>query len=278
MSARRVPSRQRLEGLTAVVTGAGMGIGEAIARTFAHEGARVVIAEVNEAAGRSVAEAICSSGGEARFLRTDVRNEDDVAATIDFAKANWNRLDILVNNAAIALPDRDKLTSLAPDLWDEIVNVNMRSVFYGMKYAVPEMIEGGGGTIVSIASIGALSGAGGTFAYGTTKAAVIKMTMSAAANYAAHNIRVNAIAPGIILTPLSRRSMSDKSEAEQEAAFARLQPLRRCGRPQDIADAALYLAGPESTFVTGQTLVVDGGLVMAGRAGIMSDIGAAPDE
>jgi len=257
----------RLAGKTALVTGAGMGIGEAIASRFAREGAGVLVADIDEDAGRAVVAAIGERGGDAVFVHTDVRSEQAIAAAVATAIGRWGRLDIAVNNAAIALPDRDRLLTLEEELWDDIVAINMRSVFFGMKHAIPAMTAAGGGSIVSIASIGALSGAGGTFAYGATKAAVVKMTMTAAARHACDNIRVNAVAPGMIVTPLSVRVSGGQSRAEVEAALARCQPLPRCGRPEDIANAALFLAGPEAAFVTGQTLVVDGGLIMAGWGG-----------
>jgi len=261
---------ERLKGQTALVTGAGMGIGEGIAKHFAAEGARVLVADINEEAGRTVVGAIADAGGDAMFLKTDVRSEQAIAEAIAAVVGRWDRLDILVNNAAIALPDLDRLLTLEEQLWNDIIAINMRSVFFGMKHAIPVMQQAGGGSIVSIASIGALSGAGGTFAYGATKAAVVKMTMTAAARHAGDNIRVNAIAPGMILTPLSFKASGAARREEAEAAFAKCQPLPRCGRPQDIAHAALFLAGPEAAFVTGQTLVVDGGLIMAGWGDAMA--------
>ena len=155
---------ERLKGQTALVTGAGMGIGEGIAKHFAAEGARVLVADINEEAGRTVVGAIADAGGDAMFLKTDVRSEQAIAEAIAAVVARWDRLDILVNNAAIALPDLDRLLTLEEQLWNDIIAINMRSVFFGMKHAIPVMQQAGGGSIVSIASIGALSGAGGTFA------------------------------------------------------------------------------------------------------------------
>ena len=271
---------ERLKGQTALVTGAGMGIGEGIAKHFAAEGARVLVADINEEAGRTVVGAIADAGGDAMFLKTDVRSEQAIAEAIAAVVGRWDRLDILVNNAAIALPDLDRLLTLEEQLWNDIIAINMRSVFFGMKHAIPVMQQAGGGSIVSIASIGALSGAGGTFAYGATKAAVMKMTMTAAARHAGEGLgheagdhalaTGHAIAPGMILTPLSFKVSGAARREEAEAAFAKCQPLPRCGRPQDIAHAALFLAGPEAAFVTGQTLVVDGGLIMAGWGDAMA--------
>jgi NAD(P)-dependent dehydrogenase (short-subunit alcohol dehydrogenase family) len=254
---------ERLSQQTAVVTGGAMGLGEAIVHAFAREGARVVIADIDEQAGHALAAAVVAAGGDAFFAHTDVRREDDVAAAVAAATDRWGRLDVMVNNAGIAVA-ADELLSLDCELWDEIMAVNLRSVFFGMKHAVPVMIEHGGGRIISMASIGALPGLAGGLGYDATKAAIVKMTMVIAARYAQHNIRANAIAPGMMLTPLSTRSMGALSAAEKEANFAVRQPVPRGGRAEDIADAAVFLASDESSFVTGQTLVVDGGLIMAG--------------
>jgi NAD(P)-dependent dehydrogenase (short-subunit alcohol dehydrogenase family) len=262
---------ERLAQQTAVITGGAMGLGEAIALAFAREGARVAIADIDQDAGVAVAAAVEATGGEALFIRTDVRREDDVAAAVAAATDRWGRLDVMVNNAGIAVAGQDELLSLDCELWDEIIAVNLRSVFFGMKHAVPGMIEQGGGKIISIASIGALPGLAGGLTYDATKAAIVKMTMVVAARYAQHNIRANAIAPGMMLTPLSTRHMSELSPAEQESNFAVRQPVPRAGQAQDIADAAVFLASNESSFVTGQTLVVDGGLIMAGWGSRMDD-------
>jgi NAD(P)-dependent dehydrogenase (short-subunit alcohol dehydrogenase family) len=254
----------RLSGQTAVVTGGAMGLGEAIVHAFAREGASVAIADLDEGAGPAVAAAVQAAGGEALFARTDVRREDDVAAAVAAATDRWGRLDVMVNNAGIAIAGRDELLAMDCALWDDIMAVNLRSVFFGMKHAVPVMIDQGGGKIISTASIGALPGLAGGLAYDATKAAIVKMTMVVAARYAQHNIRANAIAPGMIVTPLSTRHLGHLSPEERESNFASRQPLGRGGRAQDIADAAVFLASDESSFVTGQTLVVDGGLIMAG--------------
>jgi NAD(P)-dependent dehydrogenase (short-subunit alcohol dehydrogenase family) len=154
-------------------------------------------------------------------------------------------LDVLVNNAGIAIPDRDEVLSLDAELWDDIMAVNLRSAFFGMKHALPVMIEQRSGSIISMASIGALGGFAGGLAYGATKAAIVKMTVVVAARYGRHGIRANAIAPGMMRTPLSDRSSAGLSEDDLQARFAGLQPLPRAGQADDIASAALFLASDE---------------------------------
>jgi len=256
-----------LTGRTALVTGAAQGLGAAIARSLANDGARVVLADVDEDAGQHLADELNGAGAEVQFKRTDVREEADIAAAVQVASDRWGGLDILVNNAGIASARSDEVLTLEVDLWDSIIDINMRSVFLGFKHALPSMIERKRGAIVSVASIGALSGFAGGLAYGASKAGIVKMTVVVAARYARHGIRVNAIAPGMMITPLSERSTGNLNEAERDNLFASLQPLARPGRAQDIADAAHYLVSNRSGFITGQTLVVDGGLVMAGWGG-----------
>jgi NAD(P)-dependent dehydrogenase (short-subunit alcohol dehydrogenase family) len=267
----------RLEGRTALVTGAGSGLGEAIALAYAREGARVVVADLREEGGNRVVGQIGEQGGEALFAHADVRKEDDVRQAVHTALDAWGRLDVLVNNAGIASA-RDELLKLDQELWDEIIDVNMRSVFFGMKHAVPPMIEQGGGAIVSMASIGALTGSPGGLAYGASKAGIVKMTVVVAARYAKHGIRANCILPGMMLTPLAERAFAQLTRDQIAEQYKTYQPLPRSGRAEDIADAAVWLASDESSFVTGQPIVVDGGRVMAGWGGTHDRYGKDGDD
>jgi NAD(P)-dependent dehydrogenase (short-subunit alcohol dehydrogenase family) len=236
-----------------------------MAVTFAREGAKVLVADIDDQAGEGVAAAIEASGGSAAFVHADVRDEDDVRAAIEAVLGRWGSLDILVNNAGVG-KSTDELSLLETATWDEIINVNLRSVFFGMKHAVPQMANQGGGVILSTSSISALPGYIGSLAYGAAKAGVLKLTVTVAARYASDGIRVNAILPGIISTPLARRANGSppRPRDDVEARFATLQPIPRSGQPEDVANVALWLASDESSFVTGQAIVVDGGLLIAG--------------
>ncbi|MBI2914081.1 MAG: SDR family oxidoreductase [Chloroflexi bacterium] len=245
----------KLEGKSALVTGAGSGIGRAIALLFGAEGARVIAADINEQAGQAVARQIEDSGGVARFLRADTSREDEVRSAIAATVEAWGRLDILVNNAGIGGPAYT---------WDQVIAVNLSGVFYGCLHGLPQMAGQGGGVIVNMASMAGLVGAslpegfpgGFGYAYGAAKHGVIGLTRQFGLDGAAHNVRVNAICPGWIDTPL----IAPVRDVEPLRQWA-LQntPLGRLGQPEEIAQAALFLASDDSSFMTGAALVVDGG-------------------
>ena len=245
----------KLEGKTALVTGAGSGIGKAISLLFGREGARVMASDINEETARAVAAQIEDSGGEARSLRTDTSNQADVQAAIQATVDAWGRLDILVNNAGIGG---------AQYTWDQIVAVNESGVFYGCLHGMAQMTKQGGGAIVNMASMAGLIGAAlpGGFAggfgypYVAAKHAVIGLTKQFGLDGAAHGVRVNAICPGWIDTP-----MIEPLKQLQPLLDWAVQntPLGRLGQPDEIARAALFLAGDDSSFMTGAYLVIDGG-------------------
>jgi NAD(P)-dependent dehydrogenase (short-subunit alcohol dehydrogenase family) len=246
-----------LQGRVAVITGAASGMGLATARRFIAEGASVVLADLNEVAGREAAAAL---GERARFERCDVSVEDNVAAAIDAATQVFGRLDVMFNNAGVG-GAFGPVTEISVEDWDATFHVLVRGVFLGTKYAARQMIaQGDGGSIINTASVAALSGGGGPQAYSAAKAAVINLTSSTAIELATHSIRVNAICPGIIFTPLMHRGAED----EAEAVMRELQPWPHRGEGSDIAGTALWLAGPDSAFVTGSSIVVDGGISAAG--------------
>jgi NAD(P)-dependent dehydrogenase (short-subunit alcohol dehydrogenase family) len=255
-----------LDGKVAIVTGAGSGIGRASAVRFAAEGASVVAADVR---GPKVAETVTmieSDGGRAVACTADVADAADVERMVATALDAFGGLDTLFNNAgtirpgtAVALPEAD---------WDLVMSVNVRSVFLGAKYAVPAMIERGGGTIVSTASVSGLGGDPAGVAYSASKAAVINLTRSLAIDHARHAIRVNCICPGAIDTPPVGRMLADP---EARARAERAHPLGRIGRPDDIAAAAVWLCSEESSWITGHALVVDGGLTAQSHLTGMAD-------
>lgn len=247
----------RLAGRVAVITGAAGGMGLATAERFVAEGAQVVIADLNAEAGEAAAAAM---GPAARYTRCDVSVEDDVAAAVELATEAFGRLDVMFNNAGIG-GAFGPITEIDPDDWDTTFAVLVRGVFLGIKHAARVLIDQGeGGSIINTASIAGQGGGAGPQAYSAAKAAVINLSETTALELAPHLIRVNAICPGVIFTPL----MHSGHEADAEAMVAELQPMPRRGEGSDIAGAALWLAGQDSEFVSGQTITVDGALLAAG--------------
>lgn len=245
-----------LQGRVAVITGAASGMGRAAATLFAKAGANVVLADLNTRGGEEAAELASASGNTCVFQRTDVSSEADVAALVAHAVATFGRLDVMFNNAGIG-GAVGPLESISVEDWDRTQAVCLRGVFLGIKHAVAPMRAVGGGSIISTASIAGIDGYPNLHAYSAAKAGVVNLTRSAALEFAADRIRVNCIAPGGISTPIVYAGMGSKEATE--AILAQAQPYPRAGQPEDIANAALFLASAASEFVTGHTLVVDGG-------------------
>ena len=264
----------RLEHKVAVVTGGGNGIGRATVLAFLAEGARgVVVADLNvETGNETIALARQAGHGDrARFIRTDVAEEAQVSAALALASEAWGRLDCVFNNAGVA-GAIGPITHIAVEDWDFTMNVLVRGVFLGMKHGARIMKAqqgGGGGTIISTASVAGLSGGDGPQAYSAAKAAVVNLTRAVAIELAPDHIRVNCICPGGINTPLLHRG----SPEAMGQMLDRAQPWPEHGRPEDIAGAALYLASDESRFVTGAALVVDGGMTAVGGNTMRGSIG-----
>jgi NAD(P)-dependent dehydrogenase (short-subunit alcohol dehydrogenase family) len=257
----------RLEGKVAVVTGGASGMGLATVRRFVKEGARVVIADLNAQNGEAALEGL---GDAARFIRTDVAQEADVEAMIALAAKAFGGLDILFNNAGVG-GAFGALTELHVDDWDYTFHVLVRGVFLGMKHGVRVMqAQGRGGSIINTASVAGLSGGGGPLAYSAAKAAVINLTRAAAIELAPERIRVNAICPGPILTPLMHGGRPERAVQSMGAVL----PWPEIGQPEDIAGAALFLASDDANFVTGDALLVDGGITAAGP-GLFNRAGGA---
>ncbi len=247
----------QLEGQVAVITGAASGMGLATAERFIAEGASVVIADFNAASGEEAAERL---GDQCRFTKCDVSVEDDVAAAVALATDAFGKLDIIFNNAGIG-GAFGPITEVKADDWDATFDVLVKGVFLGTKHAARVMIDQGtGGSIINTASIAGLGGGAGPQAYSAAKSAVINLSTTTAVELAPHSIRVNAICPGIIFTPL----MHSGDEESAEAMVAENQPLPKRGEGSDIAGTALWLAGPDSAFVSGESIRVDGALLAAG--------------
>ncbi|MGE0821432.1 MAG: glucose 1-dehydrogenase [Candidatus Binatia bacterium] len=243
----------RLTGKVALISGGARGQGEAEARLFAKEGAKVVLGDILVDEGKKVAADITAQGGQATFVPLDVTKEDAWKNAVDTAVRTYGKLNILVNNAGIFHTEGVEATSM--ELWNRVIAVNQTGVWLGMKYAVPAMRKAGGGSIVNISSGAGIIGTGMAAAYHGTKGAVRILTKTAAIEYAKDNIRINSVHPGVVDTEMVRGLM--QSEGMQSVVAAH--PLGRVGTSEDIAYGVLYLASDESSFVTGAELVIDGG-------------------
>jgi 2-keto-3-deoxy-L-fuconate dehydrogenase len=253
-----------LQDKVAVVTGAGSGIGAAIARLFARQHARVVLLDLDEAAARRTASQICGDGGHAEAIACDVAAADQVAAVFQRIVDRHRRVDILVNNAGIAHVGTIERTT-EPD-FDRLYRVNVKGVYLCARAAVAAMVGQGGGVILNMASIASLIGVPERFAYSMTKGAVHTMTMSIAIDYVKQNIRCNCICPARIHTPfvdeyVARHYAGREQETLQQ--LAAYQPIGRMGTPEEVAHLALYLCSDEAAFVTGQAYPIDGGVLVA---------------
>ena len=249
-----------MDGKRVVITGAATGIGRATALLFAREGAAVTIGDVNEEGGRDTAGAIEAAGGSAWFVRTDVTNAADMQALMATGAENMGGIDVVVNNAGAQRSGR--VTEFDEAEWDLLMRVNPKSCFLGAKYGVPHLREAGGGVIVNVASLAGLKGGPGMTAYSASKGAIVAFTKALAAELAPAGIRVNAMCPGWIDTPFNQPAIDFMGGREaQEAVVRQIVPLGRQGTPEEIAAGMLYLASDASSDVTGQALVIDGGVL-----------------
>ena len=249
----------RLEGKVAIITGAGSGMGRVAAELFAAEGAKVVVAEFDEAGGNATVKSVQEAGGEATFVRTDVSKEADAKAMVDHAVATYGGVDVLYNNAGV-MPEPDhSVIDTDVAVWDRVMAVNVRGVFLGCKYAIPPMLERGSGSVINISSFVALLGCSvPQDAYTASKGAVLSLTRSLAVQFGPRGVRSNAICPGPIETPLLMDWLL-KDEAAKQLRLAR-NPTGRFGRPEEIVNAAIYLASDESRWTNGAHFVIDGGI------------------
>ncbi len=251
----------RLAGKVAIITGGASGMGRSTAELFAREGALVVVGDTDSVAGNGAVEEISAAGGAAIFGTCDVSIEQDVAALIALAETKYGRLDIFFNNAGIEQP----LTSsdeLDCALFQRVVDVNLKGTFLGCKYAIRSLLKTGGGTIVNNSSVSAFANVGGNLSYAATKGAIMSITRVLAIEYAKRNIRVNAICPGVIDTGMNRRNLDLSDDPDQLAQrWMSATPMGRMGTGDEVAEAVLYLASAQSSFVTGIGLLIDGGRV-----------------
>jgi NAD(P)-dependent dehydrogenase (short-subunit alcohol dehydrogenase family) len=249
----------RVEGKGALVTGGASGIGRATALTFAQEGAKLVVADMNEDGGQQTVHMITEKGGETTFVRTDVSQAVEVQALISKAVETYGRLDCAHNNAGIPGGGRALTAEYAEDTWHQVIAVNLTGVWLCMQYEIPQMLPQGGGTIGNTASAWGLVGAPGASAYVASKHGVVGLTKTAALEYAQQGIRVNCVCPGVIHTPMTTRGLSDP---ELRARIIATAPIGRVGTSEEIAEAVVWLCSDAASFVTGHAMSVDGGYVI----------------
>ncbi len=245
----------RLKDKVMIVTGGASGIGRAAAMACAREGAKTVIMDVSEADGFETEKQLRQDGAEGVFLKSDVTAESDWTRVTDFVQSRFGRLDILFNNAGANLVK--PVTEITEQEWDQLMALNLKGVFFGVKHGIPLMLKSGGGSIISTASTFGLIGNPGMSAYCASKGAIIALTRQLALDYGKHNIRVNCICPGMTLTPRIGKYI-ERGIAKPEAMIARV-PLGRLAQPEDIGKVVLFLASDDASYITGTVQVVDGG-------------------
>ncbi len=251
----------RLQGKVALITGGGSGMGKVASELFAAEGAKVVLTDVNDAAAEAVAVSIAQAGGEAIHLHADVSSESDAEAMVTKAVERFGRLDVLYNNAGVMLDADGSVHATDAAVWDTTLAINVKGVAFGCKYGVPAMLENGGGSIINVASFVAWLGAATSqTAYTASKGAVLAMTREIAVEYARMGIRCNALCPGPIDTPLLQELLDDPARRRRRMVHI---PMGRLGKAEELAKAALFLASDDSSFMTGASLIVDGGITAA---------------
>ncbi|HEV7526912.1 MAG TPA: glucose 1-dehydrogenase [Acidimicrobiia bacterium] len=251
----------RLAGKVALITGAGSGMGRAAAELFASEGAQVVVSDVVADAGNAAVDAVRAAGGEATFVRADVSQWSDCEAMVKCATDRYGALHVLYNNAGIFPADDGGVLDTPESTWEKVMDINLKGVWLGCRAGIPAMIASGGGSIVNVASFVALMGAAtAQIAYTASKGGVLSMTREIAVEYARQGIRANALCPGPIQTPLLEELLSDPDRRARRMVHI---PMGRLGRAEELAQAALFLASDDASFMTGASLVVDGGITAA---------------
>lgn len=252
----------RLDGKVAVITGAADGIGFAISEVMAREGAHVFMGDINDEKGKAAADTLVKSGGKATYIHCDVAVEADIVALIE-AAAETGHLDILVNNAAIAIGGMP-LHEMTDEQWQRLITVNLTSVFRGTKHALPHMLKQKSGSVISMASAQGHVGLDGWTAYAGAKGAIMSMMRQLAVEFGPQNIRFNSISPGTINTPMNVQVVRELGD-NVARAWIKMHPIGRIGKPEEVAEAAVYLASDAAGFTTGTDLRVDGGLTAAPR-------------
>jgi len=238
---------------TVIITGAASGIGKATAELFAKQGAQVVLSDIQEEAGKATTESIIAAGGKAIFFKTDVSKPEEMEALVNFAVKTYGKLDAAVNNAGIS-GELNPIADMSIEGWQKVISINLNSLFYGMKYQIKAMLKNGGGSIVNISSILGAVGFAGSAGYTAAKHGVVGLTQAAAIEYSAQGIRVNAVGPGFIETPLL-----NVLDTEMKKQLVALHPIGRLGQSEEVAELIYWLSGDKSSFVTGSYYPIDGG-------------------
>ncbi len=251
----------RLDNKVALITGGASGMGMVASQLFASEGAKVVLTDVSDDAGERVAADIRDGGGEATYVHADVSLETDAKSMVETAVATYGNLTVLYNNAGVMLDDDGSVDSTDESVWDRTLAINVKGVAHGCKYGIPAMVESGGGSVINVASFVAWMGAATSqTAYTASKGAVLAMTREMAVEYARKGVRCNALCPGPIDTPLLAELLSDRDRRQRR--FVHI-PMGRLGQAEELAKAALFLASDDSSYMTGTSLIVDGGITAA---------------
>jgi NAD(P)-dependent dehydrogenase (short-subunit alcohol dehydrogenase family) len=248
----------RLANKVALITGGGSGIGKASCLLFAREGAKVIVVDVKKETAEATAKEI---GANARAFAADVSKAKDAQAMVAFAEKSFGRLDIIFNNAGVFHAKDESVTNTPEDIWDMVIDINLKGVFLGCQYAIPAMLRSGGGSIINTASFVAIMGAAvPQIAYTASKGGVLAMTREIAIEFARKNIRANSLCPGPVETPLLAELLADPARRQRRLVHI---PMGRFARAEEIANAALFLASDESSYVNGATFLVDGGITGA---------------
>ena len=238
---------------TVLITGAASGIGKSAAEIFASADANVVISDIHASEGEELAKDICNAGGKASFFKADVAVATEMDALVQFTVKTYGKLDIAVNNAGIS-GEQNTIADMSIEGWEKVISVNLNSVFYGMKYQISAMLKSGGGSIVNITSILGAVGFAGSAGYSAAKHGIIGLTQTAALEFSGKNIRINAVGPGFIETPLL-----DALDANMKSQLVAMHPIGRLGKSEEVAELILWLGSDKSSFVTGSYYPIDGG-------------------
>ena len=255
----------KLKNKIAVITGGSSGIGESGTRIFSAEGANVIILDVNEAAGKKLESELNSAGGNVLFIKTDISDEASVKSAFDEIEKKFGRVDALYNNASVFLGGRDTaISEVQSDIWKRVLAINLDGLYYCSKYAIKLMMQNGG-AIINTASSAGVVGIPGCAAYTATKGATVTLTRSMAVDYGKYNIRTNCIAPAAIATDMVKESNLNDPNFDNEFFLNQITPLRRWGKPEDVANLACFLASDEAAYLNGVIIPCDGGITMNGN-------------